>query len=394
MKLNLFTFVTGILASQFLFAGVGTAQDVVKVGLVMTYTGVFGDAATQMDNGIKLYMKENGDTIAGKKIEVLRRDAGVGAVDVAKRLSQELIVRDNADILAGFVTTPTAMASADISKEAKKFMVLMNAGTSLVPDKSPYIVRTSYTISQTSDPLARWAYANGVRRVYTMVLDLAPGIDSETTFQRVFRGLGGEIIGSVRFPVMNPDFSVYVQRAQDSKPDAIFVFVPGGEQPAALGKALAAHGVSSDKMKVMGNDVLTDDSALKSMGDLALGIITAAHYDHNLSNPKNRQFVAAYREAYGRNPDLFSVGGYDGMHLIYEALKKTGGKTDGEGLVEAAKGLGWDSPRGPLLIDANTRDVVQTIYIRKVEKVNGVLVNVDIAKFENVKDPVKEMQGK
>src|SRR5262245_52395412 len=293
MKLNLFTFVTGILASPFLFAGVGTAQGVVKVGLVMTYTGVFGDAATQMDNGIKLYMKENGDAVAGKKVEVLRRDAGNGAVDVAKRLSQELVVRDNVDILAGFVTTPTALASAEISKEAKKFMVLMNAGTSLVPDKSPYMVRTSYTISQTSDPLARWAYQNGIRKAYTMVLDLAPGIDAETTFQRVFKELGGQIIGSVRFPVTNPDFGVYVQAAKDANPDALFVFVPGGSQPPALAKALAERGVSTDKVKVLGNDIMTDDAALRNMGDAGLGVITAAHYDHNLKNPKNAAFVAA-----------------------------------------------------------------------------------------------------
>jgi branched-chain amino acid transport system substrate-binding protein len=394
MKWNGCAFLALMAVNSLLLSEPGLGQETVKVGLVMTYTGVFGDAATQMDNGIKLYVKQNSDTVAGRKIEILRRDAGNGAVDVTKRISQELVVRDNVDILAGFVTTPSALASVDISREAKKLMVLMNAGTSLIPDKSPYIVRTSYTISQTSDPLGRWAYANGIRRVYTMVLDLAPGVDSETTFQRVFKAAGGEIIGSVRFPVSSPDFSAFVRRAKDSSPDAIFVFVPGGEQPAALGKAFAEHGITSDKIKVMGNDVLTDDSALKSMGDLALGIITAAHYDHNLDNPKNRQFVAAYREAYGRNPDLFSVGGYDGMHLIYEALKKTGGKADGDALVEAAKGMSWDSPRGPILIDADTRDVTQTIYIRRVEKVDGTLVNIDFAKFENVKDPIKALQSK
>ena len=376
------------------FVSTVNAQETVKVGLVMTYTGVFGDAATQMDNGIKLYMKEKGDSVEGKKVEILRRDAGVGSVEVAKRLAQDLVVRNNVDILAGFVTTPTAIAATEISKESKKFMVLMNAGTSLVPDGSPYIVRTSYTISQGSDPLARWAYSNGIRKVYSMVLDLAPGIDAEATFQRVFKSAGGAIVGSVRFPVSTSDFSPYVLQAKDANPDAIFVFVPGGAQPAALGKVLAERGITSDGIKVIGNDVLTDDSALKSMGDLALGIITASHYDHNLDNPTNRKFVAAYRREYDRNPDLFSVGGYDGMHLIYETLKKTGGKADGESLVAAAKGMHWDSPRGSLLIDAETRDATQTIYIRRVEKVNGALVNVDFAKFDNVKDPVKEMQGK
>jgi len=370
------------------------AQQTVKIGLVMTYSGVFADAATQMDNGIKLYIKEHGDTVAGKKVEIVRKDVGNGGTDIAKRLAQELVVRDKVDILAGFVTTPTALASADISKEAKSFMVIMNAGTSLIPDTSPYIVRTSYTISQTSDPLARWAYSSGIRKVYSMVLDLAPGRDSEDTFRRVFTEAGGEIVGSVRFPVLNPDFSAYVQRAKDLNPEAIFVFVPGGQQPAALGKALAERGISAARIKVLGNDVLTDDSALKSMGDAALGLITAAHYDHNLKNPKNRKFVAAYREAFGRNPDLFSVGGYDGMHVIYESLKKTGGGTDAGRLIEAAKGMRWDSPRGPILIDPETRDVVQNIYIRRVEEVNSTTVNVDFMTFKDVKDPVKARQGK
>ncbi|HVG50190.1 MAG TPA: ABC transporter substrate-binding protein [Xanthobacteraceae bacterium] len=370
------------------------AQDAVKVGLIMTYTGVFADAATQMDNGIKLFMKENGDTVAGRKVEIIRRDAGVGSVEVAQRLAQELIVRDRVDVLAGFVTTPTALAATELSKESKKLMVIMNAATSLIPDRSPYIVRTSNTIPQDSEPLGRWAYANGLRKVFTLALDLAPGIDAENAFQRVFKAAGGEIVGSVRFPITTPDFGVYVQRAKDANPDGIMVFVPGGAQPAALGKALAERGISTDKIKVMGNDVLTDDSALKSMGDIALGIITASHYDHYLKNPGNARFVAAYREMFGRNPDIFSIGGYDGMHLIYEALKKTGGKADGDSLVAAAKGMSWVSPRGPMSIDPETRDVVQSVYIRKVEKVNNELVNVEFEKFENVKDPVKAAQGK
>jgi branched-chain amino acid transport system substrate-binding protein len=368
-----------------LMAAPAFGQGTVKIGLIMTYTGVFGDTATQMDNGIKLYMSQHGDTVAGKKIELVRKDVGTGAVDLTKRAAQELVVRDQVDILAGFPTTPTALATAELSKEASKLMVVMNAATSHVPTTSPFIVRTSYSLPQVAEPLANWAYDNGIRKVYTLALDLAPGIDTETAFQRVFKARGGAIIGSTRFPVSNPDFSVFVARAQDANPDAIFVFVPGGEQPAALGKALAERGVTGGKIKVIGNDILTDDSALKSMGDLALGIITGAHYDYNLSNAQNKEYVAAFRKAYQRNPDLFSVGGYDGMHLIYEALKKTGGKADGPSLVEAAKGMSWDSPRGPMLIDPATRDVVQTIYIRRVEKVDGALVNVDFARFNAVK---------
>ena len=222
-----------------------------------------------------------------------------------------------------------------------------------------------------------------------MVLDLGPGHDAEQAFQRSFKGAGGEIVGSVRFPVANPDFSAFVQRAKDINSEAIYIWVPGGAQPAAIGKALSERGIDPRQKKVLGNDVLTDNSALKSMGDVALGIITVSYYDHNLNTSRNKEFVRAYRAEFGRNPDIFSIGGYDGMHLIYEALKKTAGRTDGDLLISAAKGMAWDSPRGPIAIDPETRDVIQTAYIRRVEKVDGVLVNVEFDKVENVKDPVK-----
>ena len=222
-----------------------------------------------------------------------------------------------------------------------------------------------------------------------MVTDYGPGHDFEAGFQRAFKEAGGEIIGSVRFPVANPDFSAFVQRAKDLNPESIMIFVPGGAQPAALGKAFAERGVDPNKIKILGSGETTAEQALKSMGDASLGIITAWHYDYTSKDPKNVAFVKLYNEMHKRNPDFFSIGGYDGMHVIYEALKKTGGKTDGDSLIAAAKGLKWDSPRGPMSIDPETRDVVQTIYIRKVEKVGGELVNVPFDKVENVKDPVK-----
>jgi branched-chain amino acid transport system substrate-binding protein len=365
------------------------AQDTVKIGLIMTYSGQFSDAAIQIDNGIKLYMKQNGDTIAGKKIEIIRRDTGGIAPDVAKRLAQELIVRDKVDILSGFVTTPNTLAAADVSSQAKKFMVIMNAATSIITTKSPYAARVSVTLPQMHEAFGSWAYKSGIRKLYSMVLDLGPGHDAEQAFQRAYKEAGGEIVGSVRFPVANPDFSAFVQRAKDLDPQAIYIWVPGGAQPAAVGKALADRGFDPKQKKVLGNDVLTDDSALKSMGDVAQDIITVSYYDHNLNTARNKEFVKDYQSDFARNPDIFSIGGYDGMHLIYEALKKAGGRTDGETLINIAKGMKWDSPRGPMSIDPETRDVVQTAYIRKVEKVGGNLVNVEFEKVENVKDPVK-----
>jgi branched-chain amino acid transport system substrate-binding protein len=383
-----------LLTGASLLASSASAQQTVKIGLILTYSGQFADAAAQIDNGIKLYMKQHGDTVAGKKIEIIRKDVGGPAPDVAKRLAQELIVRDKVDILAGFALTPNALAVGDTSAEAKKFMVVMNAATSIITTKSPFMVRSSMTLPQNTERLGIWAYRQGVRKVYTMVSDYGPGHDAEAAFHRAFKEAGGEIIGSVRMPVANPDFSAFVQRAKDLNPEGIFVFVPGGAQPAALAKAFVERGLDPKKIKIMGQGELSDESALKAMGELAVGIITAFHYDHNHDSKLNREFVKAYNAEFKRNPDFFSVGGYDGMHLIYEVLKKTGGKTDAEALVNAAKGMKWESPRGPIAIDPETRDVINTVYIRRVEKVRGTLLNVEFEKFDGVKDPVKERMKK
>jgi len=268
--------------------------------------------------------------------------------------------------------------------------VIMNAATSIITTKSPYCTRTSLTLPMVTETLGDWAAKNGVKKAYTMVSDYGPGHDSEGGFHRAFKAGGGEIIGSVRMAVANPDFSAYVQRAKDLNPESIFVFVPAGAQPAAIAKAFSERGVNPKTIKVMGTGELTDDSAIKQMGEAALDVITAWHYDHNHDSKMNKDFVAAFRkEANGVNPNFLAVGGYDGMHLIYESLRKAAGKTDGDALIAAAKGMNWESPRGPISIDPETRDIIQTIYIRRVQKVGNELVNVEFDKTENVKDPVK-----
>ncbi len=365
------------------------AADTIKIGLIEPYSGQFADAATQQDNAIKLFLKQNGDTVAGKKIEIIRKDVGGINPPVAKRLAQELVTRDKVDILAGFVLTPNAMAAGDVSKAGKKFMVVMNAATSIVTTKSPYMVRTSLTIPQLNTAFGKWAATKGgVKKAYTMVSDYGPGHDAEKSFQTGFKSGGGEIVGSVRMPVRNADFSAFVQKAKDLNPQGIYVFIPGGAQPGAFGKALADRGIDPQKTKVMGQLEITDEHALKAMGDTALGIITTGHYDYNLKSKANEAFVKAYNAAYGRNPDFFSVGAWDGMHLIYAALKATKGNAAADALVKAAKGMKWESPRGPISIDPKTRDIVQTVYISKVEKKDGKLVNVVIDKIPNVKDPL------
>jgi branched-chain amino acid transport system substrate-binding protein len=366
------------------------AQETVKIGVILPYSGPFADAANQLEAGIKLYMQQNGDEVAGKKIEIVRKDTGGPAPDVAKRVAQELVVRDQVDILAGFALTPEALGAADVSAEAQKLMVVMNAATSVVTEKSPYIVRTSLTIPQVETAFGQWAFEEGgVKQAYTLVADYGPGHDAEKSFSKGFTDAGGTILGSDRTPVANPDFSAFVQRVKDANPEAVFIFVPGGAQPAAIGKALADRGLTPPATKIFAQGELTHPEALESMGDTAKGIITTFHYTLERDDPLNNEFVEAYREANnGRSPDLFSIGGYDGMHLIYEALKKTNGDTSGDALVEAAKGMSWDSPRGPMSIDPETRDVVQTVYIREVKEVDGELQNVIIHEIPNVKDPL------
>jgi branched-chain amino acid transport system substrate-binding protein len=376
-------------AALLLAATAAHAQGTVKIGVIMSFSGQFADPGAQIDNGIKLYMKQHGDTVAGKKIELVRKDNGGIAPDVAKRLSQEAIVRDKVDILAGFDLTPNALAAADVSAQAKKFMVNMNAATSIITTKSPYMVRTSFTVPAVNQALGTWAYKNGIRKAYTLVSDFSPGHDGEAAFQKGFKDAGGEIIGSARYPVANQDFSAFLQRAKDLAPDAIYIWVPGGPQPAAIGKGIAERGIDKKKTKILGQGELTFDESLKGMGDDGLDIVTALHYDANHQSAMNKTFVAAYLAEYKRNPDMFSVGGYDGMHVIYEALKKTNGDADGDKLIAAAKGMAWESPRGPMSIDPETRDVIETVYIRRVEKVGGKLVNVEFDKIENVKDPIK-----
>jgi branched-chain amino acid transport system substrate-binding protein len=387
---------TLVLAAALAAAYPAYAQQTVKIGLILSSSGQFADAAAQMDNGIKTYMKQKGDTVAGRKIELVRRDTGGIAPDVAKRLAQELVVRDKVDVLAGFVLTPNAMAAGDVSAEAKKFMVVMNAATSIITTKSPYMARVSVTTPQLNESFGTWAATKaGLKSVYTMVSDYGPGHDAEQAFQNAFKAAGGNLVGSVRFPVANPDFAAFVQRAKDMNPQGIYVWIPGGAQPAALGKALAERGIDPKKTKVLGQLELATDEARKAMGEVSVGIITAAHYDWNHDSALNHAFVKDYAAlAGGRHPDFFSVGGYDGMHLIYEALKKTGGKADAEALIAAAKGMKWESPRGPISIDPETRDIVQTVYIQRVEKVGGELRNVEFDKVENVKDPVKARMKK
>jgi branched-chain amino acid transport system substrate-binding protein len=364
------------------------AQETVKIGFILPMTGQQQSTGKQISAAARLFMQQNGDTVAGKKIELIIKDDGA-VPDNSKRLAQELIVNDKVTFLAGFGVTPAALAVAPLATEAKVPEVVTAAGTSIITEKSPYIVRTSFTLAQSTVPMADWAAKNGIKKVVSMVSDYAPGIDAENSFKEEFTKNGGQVIETIRFPLANPDFAPFLQRAGDDKPDAIFVFVPSG-QGGIFVKQFLERGLDKAGIKIIGPGDVTDDDLLNGMGDQVVGTVTAHFYSADHDSPTNKAFVEAFEKANnGMRPNFMAVSGYDGMHLMYEALKKTGGKTDGDDLVAAMKGMKWESPRGPIMIDPDTRDVVHNIYIRKVEKKNGQLYNVEFATFESVKDPVK-----
>jgi len=371
-------------------AGPAQAQDL-KIGLVLSMSGPFSDYGKQIQNGIDLFMAEHGDTVAGRKIQLIVKDDTGMAPAVAKRQAQELLIKDKVDILAGFDLTPNALSVAPLATEAKVPMIVMNAATSSITEKSPYIARVSMTLPQSSWAIAQWAQKNGVKSAYILVADYGPGHDAQEQFKKTFTELGGKIAGEVRTPVSTPDYKPFLERVKDSKPDALFFFVPPGASMVALAKEFKNMGLDKQGIRVMGPGDMTDENSLPALGDAALGMITAFHYSAAHDSPENKAFVAAYAKAYpDGHPNFMSIGGYDGMQLIYKVLEATKGDASGDAFIAAAKGMKWMSPRGPIQIDPETRDIVQNEYVRKIERVGGQLQNVEFFTFEAVKDPGKQ----
>jgi branched-chain amino acid transport system substrate-binding protein len=381
-----------VLALTAAFSGAALAADPIKIGLVLPMSGPFSAYGKQIEHGVKLYLATKGDTFGGRKVELIVKDDSPGtAGDVSKRLAQELVVKDKVDILAGFALTPSAFAVAPVATEAKKPMVVMNAATSAITTKSNYLVRTSMTLPQNTAPIAGWAAKNGMKNVFTLVADYGPGHDAEAQFKKTFTAAGGKIVGDVRAPVSNPDYGPFLQRIKDVKPDAVFVFLPPGAGTIAFMKGFSERGLPQAGIKLISTGDLPDEDILEAIGDPALGLITSFHYSEVHKSPENAAYTAAYAKAYPKDrPNFMSVGGYDGMHLIAEVLKKTNGDASGEKFIEAAKGMKWVSPRGSIAIDPATRDIVQTIYIRKVERVAGKLQNVEFDQIADLRDPGKE----
>jgi len=363
------------------------AQDVIKIGACLSLVGGFQTVGRQALAGAKLYMQQHGDTVAGKKLELIVRD-DTGVPDVARRIVQEMIVNEKVNIvLAGI--TPTALALGQLVTQAKIPTVVIISGASITVDRSPYMARTSFTLGQSSMIMGQWAAKNCSKKVVTLVNDWAPGAESETAFSNAFTAGGGEVIEKLKVPLANPDFAPFLQRIRDIGPDTAFIYFPG-QQGGTFARQLRERGLDQANIKIIGPGDLTDDDELPGQGDVMLGVITAHNYSAAHPSAANKKYVEEFKKANNFRPNFISVGGYDGMHVVYEALKETKGDTDGDKLMAVIRGIKWESPRGPISIDPETRDIVQNIYMRKVEKVNGELYNVEFATFEAVKDPMKK----
>jgi branched-chain amino acid transport system substrate-binding protein len=364
-------------------------DNTVTIGMIQPMTGPSASTGKQEKAGAELYMQLHGDTVAGKKINFVIKD-DTGAADVTKRLAQDLVVNDHAAVLMGFGLTPLALAAAPIATQAKVPEIVTAAATAMITEKSPYIVRTSFTLPQAAAPMAEWALKNGVKKVVTVVTDYGPGVDAEKWFSDTFEKGGGAIAQKIRVPLKNPDFSPFLQRMADDKPDAVFVFVPSGFG-AIFMKQFVERGLDKSGVKLIGTGDVTDDDLLADIGDAALGAVTTHHYSADHDSPENKAFVAAFEKANpGMRPNFMAVAAYDAMDLVYKALEKTKGDTSGDALLAAMKGMSWMSPRGPVSIDPETREMIQNMYVRKVEKKDGQLYNVEFDTIPNVKDPSKE----
>jgi branched-chain amino acid transport system substrate-binding protein len=376
------------LASLLAIVGPASAQETVKIGLSLPITGPFAENGREMTAALKLFIEQNGNMVAGKKVEMILRDDG-SVPDQGKRIAQELVVEDKVAMLAGYNPTPTALAVAPLSAEAKIPEIVAGSSASITTERSPYIVRTLSTQAQITVPMAQWAIKNGIKRVVTLVSDFAPGLETEKAFIDAFKGLGGEVVEAVRVPLQSPDFAPFLQRARDAKPDAVFAWVPGGLAAPFL-RQYEERGLQSSGIKLIGPGDITDDDVVNQMGDPVIGVTTSLQYSAAHPSAMNKAFVDGFtRVSNGLRPDHVGVAMYDGLSLIYAALQKTHGDTGGDALIAAMKGMSWESPRGIITIDPDTRDIIQDVYMRRVERRDGQLYNVEFDKFERVKDPVK-----
>lgn len=364
------------------------AEGTIKVGVLLPFSGPFSDYGLQIGNGMALYLKQHGDTLAGKKIVLVRKDSEGAKPEIAKRRAQELITRDKVDFIAGFGLTPEALAVAPLGTEARKPMVILNAATTVITEKSPYFVRFSFTLSQIVTPLAQWAATNGIKRIYVAAADYAPGHEAEAAFTRAFTAAGGQVVGTVYIPINNLDFAAYLQRIKDAAPQGIFLFIPSGEQPIAFMKSYIDLGLKQAGIQLLGGTEIIDQTVIDTLGDKTLGVISTQIYSFAHQSPENQRYLAAWNAAFGPRPrpNFMSVAGYDGMAAIFQVIEKLKGEIDPDKAMAAFKEVKLQSPRGPIEIDPATRDIIESVYVRRVERIDGELVNKEIFEFPRVKD--------
>jgi branched-chain amino acid transport system substrate-binding protein len=373
------------------------AAQTVKVGLINTYSGPMASNGDQIEKAINLFMKLGQCKLPpGVNLEIIKRDDTGINPETAKRLATELIVRDKVQLLTGVVWTPNALSIAPLATEAKVPFVIMNAGTAMITERSPYIARTSFTLWQSSYPMGTWA-AKKFKTAYVAVADFGPGHDAQEAFNKAFTAGGGKVIGTVRMPPPTSDFAPFLQRVKDAKPDALFVFVPAGKSATALIKGFGDLGLAQAGIKLIGPGDIVTDEELPNMGDVPIGVMTMFHYSAAGDRPANKAFVEAYQKEYGPNawPNFISVGAWDGMQAICDVVRAQNGKVDPEKTMLLLRG--WknpNSPRGPIEIDPRTRDIIQNEYIRETRKVGGILKNVELETIPMVKDPWKEFSQK
>jgi branched-chain amino acid transport system substrate-binding protein len=370
-------------------AAAHAAEPPLKIGVVSSYTGPSAMNGKALDNALDLYMKQHGDSVAGRKIELIKRDTGGPAPDLVKREVQELIVRDKVDLIIGLDYTPNVLAAGPVSTQAKMPILVVNGATAGIIAKAPYMARFGFTTGQIAAPLGQWAWKQGIKSTVVMYADYGPGIDAGTFYKRAYTEAGGKVADEVKMPLQNPDFSAYIQRIKDAKPDAVFVFLPSGAESNAFLKAYKDAGLFEAGIKLLATGDLTDEPSLDSIGDAAIGMITSYDYSDAHDSPMNKAFVKGIKEVGGPDarPDFFSVAGWDAMHAVYDLVKAQNGKLNPDKTMELIKKVKFESPRGPIMIDPETRDIIQNVYIRRVEKRDGHLYNVEIDTIPMVKSP-------
>lgn len=365
------------------------AAEPLKVGMIVTYSGPYADYGRQMDNGMALWLKQNGGKVGGREVQIVKRDTAGAAPDLATRFARELVTRDKVDAIMGLDFSPNAIAIAPVLSQAKTPCIVLNASASVIPSKTPYIARISFTVGQVSAPMGTWASRQGLKTAITLVSDYGPGADAEKAFAQTFAAGGGKVVTALRAPLSNPDFSAYVQRIRDEKPEAVFFFFPSGDLPNNFLKSARERGLAEAGIKLLATGEAMDDSYMQAAGEAGLGLVTTHHYSTAHPSPLNKAFVSGYRAEYGEYaPNYMAMTAFDGLAALDAALKKSGGQTGGDALMAALKGLAFESPRGPIEIGAETRDIVQTVYVRRTEKVDGKLACVEFEKFDRVVDPL------